>query len=274
MLRRLSLVLVDFSIFLFSGIISLFIRLGWNFESIMAFFPSVLIASVVGVIVFFLFGVYKIVWAYMGNTEILIIFKSTVVAFFLNLIADLISPTVMPRSVGIIQFLGAAIVVLLSRVWWSWYIHQGEKKEVRILNKDRTGIVGAGEAGILLLEDLKKGTSKKQVLVFIDDSKRKIGRKVRGIDVLGPIDDLDRIIAEKKLDEIIIAIPSADSSLMKRITSKVNLKRVELKVLPSITEIIENRIAADQIREVAIEDLLGRETVKLDLTEIEDTNRN
>ncbi|MFP4460993.1 MAG: polysaccharide biosynthesis protein, partial [Thermotogota bacterium] len=131
-----------------------------------------------------------------------------------------------------------------------------------------------GEAGILLLEDLKKSKSDKNVIAFIDDSKRKIGRKVRGIDVLGPIADLDIIIAEKKIDEIIVAIPSADSNLMKRITSKVDLKRVEMKVLPSITEIIENKIAADQIREVAIEDLLGREPVRLDLSEIEDANKD
>ncbi|MEA1883852.1 MAG: nucleoside-diphosphate sugar epimerase/dehydratase, partial [Thermotogota bacterium] len=137
-----------------------------------------------------------------------------------------------------------------------------------------TGIVGAGEAGILLLEDMKKGKSNKNVLVFIDDSKRKIGRKVRGIDVVGPVASLDKIIKEKRLEEIIVAIPSADSSFIKRVTSKVDLKKVELKVLPSISEIIEKNIAADQIREVAIEDLLGREPVRLDLKEIENANRN
>lgn len=274
MLRRLCLILTDFSIFLFSGIVSLFIRLGWNFESILEFSPSVLIASIVGVTVFFLLGVYKVVWAYMSNTEIVLIFKSTIVAFFVNLVVDIVFPTIMPRSVGIMQFLGAALAVLLSRVWWSWYVHQNERKGDNIVNKKRTGIVGAGEAGILLLEDMKKGKSNKNVLVFIDDSKRKIGRKVRGIDVVGPLGNLDKIIKEKRLEEIIVAIPSADSSLIKRVTSKVNLKNVELKVLPSISEIIEKNIAVDQIREVAIEDLLGREPVRLDLKEIENANRN
>ncbi|MEA1885553.1 MAG: hypothetical protein U9N62_13745, partial [Thermotogota bacterium] len=106
MLRRLCLVLADFSIFLFSGIVSLFIRLGWDFEGILAFSPSVLIAAIVGVTAFFLFGVYKVVWAYMSNTEIVLIFKSTIVAFFMNLIVDLVFPIIMPRSVGIMQFLG------------------------------------------------------------------------------------------------------------------------------------------------------------------------
>ena len=273
MLRRLCLFFVDFLIFLFSGIISLFIRFGWDFESILEFFPAVLIASVLGVIAFFLFGVYKVVWAYMSNNEVVLIFKSAIVGYFLNLIVDLVFPTVMPRSVGIMQFLGAALVVLLSRIWWSWYIHESERKGDKILNKKRIGIVGAGEAGILLLEDLKKRNSQKSVVAFIDDSKRKIGRKVRGVEVLGPIVDLDKIIREKRLEEIVVAIPSADSSLMKRITEKIDLKRVEMKVLPSITEIIDNKVAADQIREVAIEDLLGREPVRLDLSEIKEANR-
>ena len=273
MLRRLCLFFVDFLIFLFSGIISLFIRFGWDFKSILEFSPAVLIASVLGVIAFFLFGVYKVVWAYMSNNEVVLIFKSAIVGYFLNLIVDLVFPTVMPRSVGIMQFLGAALVVLLSRIWWSWYIHESERKGDKILNKKRIGIVGAGEAGILLLEDLKKRNSQKSVVAFIDDSKRKIGRKVRGVEVLGPIVDLDKIIREKRLEEIVVAIPSADSSLMKRITEKIDLKRVEMKVLPSITEIIDNKVAADQIREVAIEDLLGREPVRLDLSEIKEANR-
>lgn len=274
MIRRLCLFLVDFLIFLFSGTLSLFIRFGWDFESVLEFFPPVLIASGIGVTAFFLFGVYKVVWAYMSNNEVVLIFKATIVAYFLNLIIDLVFPTVMPRSVGIMQFLGASLLVLLSRVWWSWYVHESERKGDIIVGKKRVGIVGAGEAGILLYEDLNKSKSPKNVVAFIDDSKRKIGRKVRGIEVFGPIVDLDKIINDNKLDEIIVAIPSADSALMKRITSKIDLKKVELKVLPSITEIIDNKIAADQIREVAIEDLLGREPVRLDLTEIEEANRD
>ncbi len=274
MLRRLCLFLVDFIIFLLAGIISLFIRFGWDFDSIIQFFPAVLIASLMGVIAFFLFGIYKVVWAYMSNNEVVLIFKATIVAYFMNLLIDLIFPTVMPRSVGIMQFLGAALVVLLSRIWWSWYVHEGERKGDKGQMKTRVGIVGAGEAGILLLEDLKKGKLDKNVVLFIDDSKRKIGRKVRGIEVSGPISDIDQIISEKKLEEIVVAIPSADSSLMKRITSKIDLKKVKMKVLPSISEIMDNKIAADQIREVAIEDLLGREPVRLDLSEIEEANRN
>lgn len=274
MLRRLCLFLVDFLIFLFAGITSLFIRFGWDFESVLEFFPPVLIASGIGVTAYFLFGVYKVVWAYMSNNEVVIIFKASIVAYFLNLLIDWVFPMVMPRSVGIMQFLGAALIVLLSRVWWSWFIHERERKGDKLLNRKRVGIIGAGEAGILLLEDLKKNKNNRNVVAFIDDSKRKIGRRVRGVEVLGPIDNIDKLITEKGLDEIVVAIPSADSKLMKRITSKIDLKRVEMKVLPSITEIIDNRIAADQMREIAIEDLLGREPVRLDLAEIEDANRD
>src|SRR6056297_2283138 len=129
MLRRLCLFFIDFLIFLISGTLSLFIRFGWDFDSVLQFFPPVLIASGVGVTAFFLFGTYKVVWAYMSNNEVVLIFKATIVAYFLNLIIDLVFPTVMPRSVGIMQFLGASLLVLLSRIWWSWYMHEREKKE-------------------------------------------------------------------------------------------------------------------------------------------------
>jgi FlaA1/EpsC-like NDP-sugar epimerase len=90
------------------------------------------------------------------------------------------------------QFLGAALIVLLSRVWWSWFIHERERKGDKLLNRKRVGIIGAGEAGILLLEDLKKNKNNRNVVAFIDDSKRKIGRRVRGVEVLGPIDNIDK----------------------------------------------------------------------------------
>ncbi len=271
MLRRISLVTVDFTVMLCAGILSLFIRFGWDFASIGNYFPAVLIASGVASLSFFLFGVYKTVWAYMGNDEIVQIFKSIAVAYFMNLLVVLVFPFVMPRSVGIMQFLGGAFAVLLSRIWWSWYVRRKYQKKGRDVER-RIGIMGAGEAGIMLLEDIRKRNRGMKVEVFIDDSRRKIGRNVRGVPVMGPIADVNRIISEKGLDEIIVAIPSADSAQMKIITSHIDLKTVHLKVLPSISEMLEDEVRTEHVRDVAIEDLLGRDPVRIDLKEMEAAN--
>jgi len=271
-LRRAFLFALDFLFITMAGVISLFVRFGWDFLSIAQFFPSVLISALVGGISLFFFGAYKTVWAYLGNDEIFLLFKAFIFGYFLNLLVDLIFPFVMPRSIGIMTFTGGLIIIVLSRIWWSWYVHRDEsnKKTQNSLHKN-VAIIGAGEAGITLMEDIEKYPDSRSVKLFIDDSRRKIGRKVRGISVYGPISEANRIIAENGINEVIIAIPSADSREMKKIVSYIDPKAVNIKVLPSLHEMIDKKAKSSMIRAITIEDLLGRDPVDMDMRSVKET---
>ena len=256
--------LLDSLILFFSGILSLFIRFGWDFNLIHLYLAPVIISTIIGSLSLVLNGTYKIIWAYMNNSDILVLIRGVSVGFLLSILVDFISPFILPKSVVIVQFLSAVILLMLSRIWWIWNL-----QSKNIIEKHRKTnnicIIGAGEAGVIILEDLKKNVSRGRVVCFIDDSPRKINRKIRGINVFGPIKNTSKILENKEIDEVIIAIPSVDSVTMKNIISYVDINKYIVNVMPSLSEIIGKKTDINSLRKISIEDLLGREEVNIDL---------
>lgn len=129
----------------------------------------------------------------------------------------------------------------------------------------RVVIVGAGEAGIGLARKLKRGSSTEVKLIgFVDDSSEKQGIRYYGIPVLGRVDNLVSLTKSFNVDEIYIAIPSMKKADLKRITEACIASKVTFKTIPSLTEILDKSFSLDQLRDVKVEDLLGREPVELD----------
>jgi FlaA1/EpsC-like NDP-sugar epimerase len=123
-------------------------------------------------------------------------------------------------------------------------------------------IVGAGEAGRMVLSEIESHSELgARVVGFLDDDPALVGRDVAGVPVLGRIADLERIAGERIADEMIIAIPTAPSRLVRDIVVHCRRTDVPFKIVPGIMEIIKGDVHIEQIREVRVEDLLGRETV-------------
>jgi len=146
----------------------------------------------------------------------------------------------------------------------------------RILSKrkkDRKNliIIGAGDCGEKIFREIHNNSELKYNIVgFLDDSKNKIGRTIHGIPVLGRIDDILVLIEKRKLDEALIAIPSARGQQMRRIVELCKSSGIPFKTVPGYGELINGRVTINAIREVAYRDLLGREMVKLDEKQIGD----
>lgn len=262
--RRIILLLVDSILILLSGVSALFIRFGWDLTSIGLFTPAVLVSSLVAIGSLLLNGIYRIVWAYMTNREIGIILRAFAMGYLFVFLVDFFTDWVLPRSIGIVMFMVGAILVLSSRMWWSWYTHR-EFKTDREQASRRIAIIGAGESGVLLSEDLRNNPQSGKVVLFIDDSDRKIGREIRGIPVRGPISRVNDYVKELQIDELLIAMPSATSSQIQKILSFTDLQRVKVKILPSLLELIDQQPSSRLLREISIEDLLGRDPVDIDL---------
>jgi len=168
-----------------------------------------------------------------------------------------------PRSVFIIDW---ALVILLTG---GLRFALRALKETTPLFKPagkRLLIVGAGDAGDMLLREIKKNKSLEYNPVgFVDDDPNKAGVKIHGVPVLGRAQDIPKLISSRGVEEIIIAIPSATGSQMRRIFGYCRESKAKFMTIPPLKEIIGGEVHFNQVREVRMEDLLGREPVNLDM---------
>ena len=225
------------------------------------------IAVAVHLVVYFVFKLYGRVWRYAGSIELVAIVAANIVAalswYGISIYIDL----ALPRSLYIFT---ASILVLFvggSRLFfriYSCFINKSKHKFISS-KKDKVLIVGAGDAGALLLRELNQyHIGKRQVIGFIDDDKTKIGKYMDGTKVLGSRDDIAALADNYEIDEIIIAMPSVKGKNIKEIINICKKTSCKLTILPGVYEIIEGSVSVSQLRPVDVEDLLGRDPVELD----------
>lgn len=130
--------------------------------------------------------------------------------------------------------------------------------------KRRILIVGAGVAGKELLKELNKNLKLYKVVGFVDDDEGKANKKVGQVKILGTTKDLAKIIKDKKISEVLIALPSAEGDSIKRIVEVCSKQKVIFKIIPRVLEIILGRVKLPHLRELELEDLLGRPIVRSD----------
>jgi FlaA1/EpsC-like NDP-sugar epimerase len=174
---------------------------------------------------------------------------------------------ILPFSVAAITSLMGSFLVILSRVIWFAKANT-PVTDNETNNKKNLLIIGAGDAGTELLGEYIRNPSQGIVKGFLDDDSSKISRNIRGVKVLGSIDNVDHYIEKYDIDEIIIALPSANSNQMKRILEKLKNIKIKVKTLPPIIEIVNNKLSLGALREVNISDLLGRKEVEVNVEEI------
>ncbi len=263
-MRKFALIVIDVVLTFLAGVFALFTRFGFDFVEMKKFAPSVLVYGIVSIVVYILNGNHRAVWAYASPKDMMNIFRGTLLSYLSTLLVlHIWRGVVLPRSVGIMTFLGSTVLIIMSRIFWQWYVHyktgRGEK---------RVAIIGAGDAGVTLLEEFERRPHLGKVVAFLDDSKRKTGRKIRGVPVYGPISRVMDVVEALNIDELIIAIPSAKKEEMKRILGYIDLKKVRVKTLPGIYELTDTKVKVSHLREISIEDILGREEIRVNLEEI------
>ena len=129
----------------------------------------------------------------------------------------------------------------------------------------RVMVVGAGFAAQMVIRELSRPNSGYAAVGCVDDDHSKIGVLIQGVPVLGTIEELENLVEDTPAEEILIAIPSATGKQMKRITEECQKTKLPFKTVPTLSDIIRGEASVNQFREVRLEDLLGRETVQIDL---------
>src|SRR6478672_5112298 len=144
--------------------------------------------------------------------------------------------------------------VRLYRAWMDYRLGGHEKAVLRVL------ILGAGQAGEALVRDLRRGGAY-QPVGFLDDAPKLRGSNLQGVPILGRIDEVERIAPETAARLLIIAIPSLDAASMRRIVAACERTGIPFRTVPRLDDLLEGRSLPGELKEVAIEDLLGRQPV-------------
>jgi FlaA1/EpsC-like NDP-sugar epimerase len=220
-------------------------------------------------IVFRVFGLYRGMWVFASLPDLMRISKSIVVGALVVMVGAVMSqPTpIIPRSVLIVSplllFLAMGGARALYRAGKEFYLYGG------LVGQGKPVIVlGAGTAGAMLARELAR-SSEWRLVGLLDDDPAKQGREVLGHKVLGGFSDLSRFAEQYKTDYVIIAIPSASVEEQRRVATLCVRAGVKVMVLPALTPLTQGQNFLSRVRQIDLEDLLGREPVKIDMPHVE-----
>lgn len=233
------------------------------------YYKSFIPISIIMITCFCLFKLYKSVWKYASmdelNSLIAAVTVGSIVCFLYGVVVGYRLPISTYFVMWVLTIMACGGIRFLRRLLGSIELLPSEV----IKKSKRTLIIGAGDAGAIVVKEMKKHPELGYIPVaFIDDDKEKMGRMIHGIQIVGGRDRIQDIVKNKDIDEILIALPSADIEDRKQIIKLCNETGCKLKTLPGIYEIIDEKVSVKQIRDVEIDDLLGREPVKLNIDEI------
>ncbi len=214
---------------------------------------------------FFAFGLFFGWWRYVTIRDVLpIVSGCTLGTGLLWGIVLLFQPHLsIPRSVYLIDWGLTLMMVLGAR----YFIRFGREMFGRRRNETdrRVLIVGAGSAGQMILREIRENPSLGMVEVgFVDDDRSKWRGRIDGLPVLGGHGDIVDLCGEHRIDEIVIAIPSASPSRLRHILSRCQGARARARILPGVGDLIDGKVSVRSLRDVDLEDLLGRDPVELD----------
>lgn len=221
----------------------------------------VVIYVILHVSVFAIVGCYSSLWRYAGSEEMLSIVAASLIyvvpCILLHKIVgyDYVPLFYMVNTIFIIASTGGVRLAYRTgrKLWRRSYI----KNDV-----SNVLLVGGGIAGHVVINEIKGNPQmKKRVVGILDDDKNKVGRKIHNVKILGATDDVEKIVKEKSVNEIIIAISNITKEDKKIVIEKCQKTKCKLKTLPGIYEIIDGKVDIQKIRDVEIEDLLGREPI-------------
>ena len=256
-----------------ASFLGLFIRFDMNIEKIppdyskavLTYLPVYVVATLA---VLFLFRMYATMWSVAGIREVGHIIGACSLASLIQIAGMIMLELHVPRSYFVLSFFILCIfegmVRLSYRIFTTITISNYSKK-----NGKRVMIVGAGTSGAVILKEMTTSRfSEGRVICFVDDDLNKVGKFLNGVPIAGKRKEIPSLVEKHFIDEIYIAMPSASAKDRKEIIEICRETKCRLKILPGIYQLLNGDVSIAKLREVEIEDLLGRESIRVNLDEI------
>lgn len=269
--KRYIAILYDYIVSYLAFILSIYIRLG-NFQAVgyQKLFQYAAIYSLIQIIVFISFGLYRGIWRFASIHDLKRIIQSSFVGVSIGALVLFFWARLenIPRSTFIIDWF--VLVIFLGMGRFTYRLYRDSRLNLKKgKGQTRTLIVGAGLAASQLLREIFYNENLiHNVIGLVDDNPNKRGKEIFGIPVLGYIHHIPNIIKKYNVQTLIIAIPSATSDNMRRIIKMCVDTGLEFRTLPNLADLVNNKPSLSQIRPVTPEDLLGRASINLENHEI------
>ncbi len=272
-IRSWLLFVSDISLIVFSFYVAVWLRFDLSFDQpqhfleLTRFMPLIIL---VHVIFFRLFKIDKSLWKQASIEEALRVAFAMLLAFVVTyILLHLILSIGLPRSILPIGFLIGLFSMEFSRFLYRIYRHMIMQNGGK--HKERTLIVGAGDAGVMLLNELLFNKRfEHNIIGFIDDDPVKKGRMIRGFPILGNTKQIEEIVIKYAVEAIFIAIPSASLKRQREIVEQCYKTPTKVQILRGSTDMLTSTNLIKNVKPIDIEDLLGRKEIKLDNDQIKD----
>ena len=272
-LRRTNQVVLDLLVFMLSYILSFLLRFegtppGNSLDQMLILFPYI---ALVRLITYYLFSVYSITWRYVSVRDALRIGEACLPATLVMLAARMFLPdrlAVLRIPIGIIalEFLlvltGTLGIRMTRRLYYEMVERERYEGNSSLPLKKATLLIGAGSAGNMTARELRQRADLgMEVVGFIDDDPAKHSMILQGVKVFGDTAQIPDIAKRLKAEEAIITIANASSRQIRRIVEICERARLKVKIIPSLFEMLDDHVKISRIREVNVNDLLGRSIV-------------
>lgn len=265
--RKYMLVLIDTFIAIVSYL-SPHIISGVHPTKIDWFLDTWYIYTIIYIGTFMIMGVYKNIWRYAGIQDIFKCLQASVLANFLFLVITKSLNIFVRYYVYIVAFFVTSFFTMAIRVVYRAILIIGDRSSKKLSHYTNIMIVGAGQATVAILNEIARNNPNSyQVKCIVDDDETKVGRNINSVPVVSSSEKILSMVNKYDIEEIIISIPSLDKKNKKRILDICADTKCKLKILPEVYSLLTNyNNLLEKIRDVQVEDLLGREPITLDCT--------
>jgi FlaA1/EpsC-like NDP-sugar epimerase len=269
MRRDVSLAVLDLAAVFACYFVPLVLRFGGDVPDVFwrGFWFFGALAVLVHLLSNYLFGLYGQIWRYASVQEARRVLLAGLLSVGVIVLAD-VAPSRHPLPLSVVVLGGVLTVGAFGIVRFQARLFGFRRREADDAPR-RVLVMGAGDAGVQVVADVMANPSTGLDPVgLIDDDARKVGRRVRGVRVLGGRSAIPALVSRLAVDEILLAIPSATGETVRDLAALCEESGIPLRVLPSVREVVGGRVSARDIRDLRIEDLLGRQQVETDLVTV------
>lgn len=273
-LRVIFLALVDLVVIQFSAFMALLARFDFSYTQLHeSMFLDALLRyapwfTVLTVLIFIPFKLYSSLWEFASVDELLHILLAAMAVAVLQFAAIVLNLVNLPLSFPMLNAMFLAVLTVLFRFSYRMARSIARRRSRRGVQA-RTMLIGAGSAGMQTLREFETSeNSKNHVVCIIDDDPQKTGRYLNNVKIVGTRRDIAKAAQDYRVEEIVFAIPAAPTQQRKQILKLCQETGCKLKILPGISQLANGEVKVQKIRDVDVLDLLGRDSVQVDLSQI------
>ena len=230
---------------------------------------NMLFYTIISLLIFWVFRLYHSLWQYASIAEVYRIAEACIIVEVVHFLSNKIMGNMLPRSCYFNAAIYLIIAICASRFMYRM-IRTVLNKYRNIKTSNNVMIIGAGEATNVIMREIQNSSylANSNIACIIDDDRRKVGKYIRGVKVIGTRDKIKEAAKLYDIDEIIFAIPSASNEVKRDILNICKETDCTLKILPGVYQMVDGEINVNSIRNVDVLDLLGRDPIEVDIESI------